>query len=141
MRHLIMSPLVKPDLACKLAVDDKEIGCHQHHTEEPPGQPHLQGMGSYGSLSVCGSLHTCSSTCSVMSCPPAAMPVASMAISTSGPSRKQKWWEGANSELSPRETVLRRRLERDQHFDGSHGEVLTRPNVKGHVLPAPRIEI
>jgi hypothetical protein len=49
--------------------------------------------------------------------------------------------EGANSELSPRETVLRRRLERDQHFCGRHSEVLTRPNVKGHVLPAPRIEI
>jgi hypothetical protein len=48
---------------------------------------------------------------------------------------------GANSELCPRETVLRRRLECDQHFYGSHGEVLTRPNVKGHVLPAPRIEI
>src|SRR5262245_12270441 len=48
---------------------------------------------------------------------------------------------GANSELSPRETVLRRRLERDQHFGGSHGEVLTRPDVKWHVLPAPRIEI
>src|SRR5262249_11625 len=48
---------------------------------------------------------------------------------------------GANSDLSPRETVLRRQLERDQHFGGSHGEELARPDVKWHVLPAPRIEI
>ena len=36
-----MSPLVKPDLACKLAVDEKEIGCHRHYIGEPPGQPYL----------------------------------------------------------------------------------------------------
>src|SRR5262249_17876515 len=105
MRHLIMSPLVKPDLACKLAVDEKEIGCHQHHTRDPPGQPHLQGVRSYGSLSVCGSLRTCSSICSVMSCPPAAMTVAPMAISTSGPSRKRKWLGGQQRALSPRNSV------------------------------------
>src|SRR5262245_40164229 len=70
MHHLIMSLLVQPDLVGELAVDEKEIGCHQHHTGDPPGQPHLQGVRSYGSLSVCGSLHTCSSICSVMSCPP-----------------------------------------------------------------------
>src|SRR5215510_8200618 len=47
---------------------------------------------------------------------------------------------GANSELSPRETVLRWRLERDQHFCSSPGEVLPCPDIKWHVLPAPRIE-
>src|SRR5215831_4107978 len=42
---LIMPLFVKSDLAGKLTVDEKEVGCHQHHTGDPPGQSHLQGVG------------------------------------------------------------------------------------------------